>query len=310
MADTPLYLQSHFREQVKDTFEEGIQQTVSKFSDAGIIDSEWKADQVVYRSGAQVDFVETTGQRGGDTQQAEWQAGFRSGFVRDFECGIQLDRNDARKLYTANLPTSEIQTEMQNAWHRKMDDVFVAAASALSLGGERPYITPQALPSFMTIPVTWDKMTDPATTNSNLTVWKIEEALQRMAVNEVDLDREMTCIAISPKMKQAWLYYAMTATNDVFAKMIGDWRMNPSNGLMGCKVIVTNRLATVGGNVQALVFTKRGFRLPPTSYEIKIDELPDRRHGLQIAAYAKTGCVRRYDELVQLVWCDPTKAIA
>jgi hypothetical protein len=29
-----------------------------------------------------------------------------------------------------------------------------------------------------------------------------------------------------------------------------------------------------------------------------------------MAAYARTGCLRRYDELVQLIWCDPSKAIA
>jgi hypothetical protein len=73
---------------------------------------------------------------------------------------------------------------------------------------------------------------------------------------------------------------------------------------------VTNRLVTQAGLVQALVFTKRAFRLPPTNYEIKIDELPDKRHSLQMAAYARTGCLRRYDELVQLIWCDPSKAIA
>lgn len=154
MADTPLYLQAHFREQVKDTFEAGIQQTVSKFSDAGMIDSDWKADQVVYRSGGQVSFVETTGQRGGDTQQGEYTAGFRSGFKRDFEAAVQFDSNDARKLFTANLPTSEVQQEMQNAWHRKMDDVFLDASRAQSLGGEKPYITAQTLPATMTVPVT------------------------------------------------------------------------------------------------------------------------------------------------------------
>ncbi|HEX2749393.1 MAG TPA: phage capsid protein, partial [Verrucomicrobiales bacterium] len=191
----------------------------------------------------------------------------------------------------------------------RMDDVFVSAAAAQSLGGERPYITPQALPSSMTIPVTWDKVAD-GSSNTNLTVWKIEEALQRMAVNEVDLDREMTCIAISPRMKQAWLFYAMNSPNDIFAQMIAEWRMDPSKGIMGCKVIVTNRLVTQAGLVQALVFTKRAFRLPPTNYEIKIDELPDKRHSLQMAAYARTGCLRRYDELVQLIWCDPSKAIA
>ena len=309
MADTPLYLQAHFREQVKDTFEAGIQQTVSKFSDAGIIDPLWQADQVVYRTGSQVAFVETTGQRGGDTQQGEYQAGFRSGFKRDFEAAIQFDRNDARKLFTANLPTSEVQEEMQNAWHRKWDDVILDASRAQSLGGDKPYITPLALPSDMTVSVTWDKVTDPATTNTNLTYWKLAEALARMEVSEVDLDREMVTLYISPKMKQAWYAYAQAAANEMFAKLIAAWITKPSEGILGCKVVVTNRLYTSAGNVQAVLAAKRGFRIPPTTYEIKIDELADKRHATQIAAYANTGAVRRYDELVKLIWCDVTKPI-
>lgn len=309
MADTPLYLQAHFREQVKDTFEAGIQQTVSKFSDAGIIDPYWQADQVVYRTGSQVTFVETTGQRGGSTQQGEYTAGFRSGFKRDFEAAVQFDRNDARKLFSANLPTSEVQQEMQNAWHRKWDDVILDASRAPSLGGEKPYITSQALPSDMTVPVTWDKMSDPGTVNSNLTYWKIAEGLQRMEVSEVDLDREMVTLYISPKMKQAWMIYAQAAANEMFAKLIAAWLMKPSEGLLGCRVVVTNRLYTSAGNVQAVLAAKRGFRIPPTSYEVKIDELADKRHATQVAVYANTGAVRRYDELVKLIWCDVSKAI-
>lgn len=305
MPDTPLYLQAHFREQVKDAFEVAIQQEVSKFSDAGIVDSEWTADQVVFRTGAPVNFVETTGQRGGVTQTGEYQAGFRSGFVRDFECGITFDRNDSRKLATANLPTSEVQADMRRAWMRKMDDVFIDASMAQALGGPKPYITPQANPSYMTIPVDWAKTAVNAGVNSHMTIWKIEEALTRMMVNDVDLDGEMVCLAISPRMRQMWLNYAQTAPNETFAKMIADYRMNPSAGILGCKVIVTNKLATNGsGHQQSLIFTKRAFKVNSPTYEIKIDELPKDRHALQLAAYAKTGVVRRYDELVCGAWVD------
>lgn len=310
MADTPLYLQAHFREQVKDTFEATIQQTVSKLTDAGVVDSDWIADQVVYRTGNQLTFVETTGVRGGDTQQSEYTAGFRSGFRRDFEAGVLFDRNDSRKLYTANLPTSEAQQELVNAWHRKQDDVILDASRALSLGGEKPYITPAAsLPTDMTIPVTWDKMTDPGTTNTNLTYWKIQEALTRMELSDVDLDSEMVTIYISPRMKQAWMAYAQAATNEMFAKLIAAWLMKPSEGIFGCKVVVTNKLYTSAGNQQAVISAKRAFRMSPNTYSVKIDELADKRHATQLAVYAMAGCVRRYDELVKLIWCDPTKAI-
>lgn len=307
MADTPLYLQAHFREQVKDAFEISIQQETSKFSDAGMVDGEWTNDQIVFRTAAPVSFVETTGQRGGITQNGEYQAGFRSGFVRDFECGILFDRNDARKLGTANLPTSEVQGDMRRAWMRKMDEVFIDASMAPALGGPKPYITAQANPAFMTVPVDWGKTTQVAGTNQALTIWKIEEALTRMQVNDVDLDSEMITLAISPQMRQLWLAYAQSAPNETFAKMIADYRSNPSAGVLGCKVVVSNKLAkSSSGQVQALVYSKRAFKINSPTYEVKIDELPKDRHAMQLAAYAKCGVVRRYDELVVGLWVDPT----
>lgn len=306
MGDTPLYLQAHFREQVKDAFESAIQQETSKFSDAGMIDSEWTADQIVFRTGVPLRFVETTGQRGGLTQRGEYLAGFRSGFVRDFECGLQFDRNDKRKLHTANLPTSEVQQDMRRAWNRQMDDVFIDAAMAPSLGGPKPYITPQAIPAFMTIPVDWAKMAINAGVNSAMTIWKIQAAKQRMRLNDIDLDGEMLILAISPEMETLWLAYAQTAPNEVFAKMVSAYLENPSAGIMGCRVIVTSKLKTnSSGHQQALLFTKRAFKVNAPSYEIKIDELATERHALSLVAYAKTGVVRRWDELVNGIWVDP-----
>jgi hypothetical protein len=307
MADTPLYLQAHFREQVKDAFEAAIQQETSKFADAGMVDSEWTADQIVFRTGIPVSFVETTGQRGGLTQRGEYSAGFRSGFVRDFECGLQFDRNDSRKLYTANLPTSEVQADMRRAWMRKQDDVFIEAAMAQALGGPKPYITAQANPAFMTIPVDWAKTAINAGVNSALTIWKIQEAKRRMRINDVDLDSEMLCLAISPDMEIAWMTHAENAKNDTFAKIVATYLENPSKGILGCKVIVTNKLtrsSTSTSIQQALIFTKRAFKVNAPSYEIKIDELPGERHATSLVAYAKVGVVRRWDELVCGAWVD------
>jgi hypothetical protein len=251
--------------------------------------------------------VETTGQRGGLTQRGEYSAGFRSGFVRDFECGLQFDRNDFRKLYTANLPTSEVQADMRRAWMRKQDDVFIEAAMAQALGGPKPYITAQANPAFMTIPVDWAKTAINAGVNSALTIWKIQEAKRRMRINDVDLDSEMLCLAISPDMEIAWMTHAENAKNDTFAKIVATYLENPSKGILGCKVIVTNKLtrsSTSTSIQQALIFTKRAFKVNAPSYEIKIDELPGERHATSLVAYAKVGVVRRWDELVCGAWVD------
>jgi hypothetical protein len=72
-------------------------------------------------------------------------------------------------------------------------------------------------------------------------------------------------------------------------------------------VIVTNKLtrsSTSTSIQQALIFTKRAFKVNAPSYEIKIDELPGERHATSLVAYAKVGVVRRWDELVCGAWVD------
>jgi hypothetical protein len=191
---------------------------------------------------------------------------------------------------------------------RKQDDVFIEAAMAQALGGPKPYITAQANPEFMTIPVDWGKTAVNTGVRSAMTIWKIQEAKRRMRVNDVDLDSELLCLAISPDMEVAWMQYAQSATNDTFAKMISTYFENPSRGLLGCKVIVTNKLtrSTISAVPvqQALIFTKRAFKVNAPSYEIKIDELPGERHATSLVAYAKVGVVRRWDELVCGAWVD------
>jgi hypothetical protein len=196
---------------------------------------------------------------------------------------------------------------MRRAWMRKQDDVFIEAAMAQALGGPKPYITAQANPAFMTIPVDWAKTAINAGVNSALTIWKIQEAKRRMRINDVDLDSEMLCLAISPDMEIAWMTHAQNANNDTFAKIVATYLENPSKGILGCKVIVTNKLtrsSTSTSIQQALIFTKRAFKVNAPSYEIKIDELPGERHATSLVAYAKVGVVRRWDELVCGAWVD------
>lgn len=309
--DTFYNLPAGFREQVSDVFTQSVQQNDSRFSGVGIIEPEWIATQKTFRITAPLAFTETTGQRGGDTQQGEYQVGYRSGFLRDFEVAVDFDINDRDRLYTANRPDSEAQRDMQSAWNRTMDDIFVDAAQELSYGGVKPYITPAAsLPPLMEIPVTWDKISNGAT-NTNCTVWKIAEALQRMATQNVDLDREMVTIAIPPKVKQAWLVYAMSAPNSPFAQLFLPWVMAKGEKpkFMDCDLITSNRLKSVGSVTTCLIFAKSAFRLSPPNFEMHVDIRTDKRHATQIVVYAKRGCMRLFDEKVNLAYSDTAVAI-
>lgn len=310
MPDTPLYMTSQFRAQVKDVFEASVQQTQSVFEGAGVVDSEWKARQMVFRTRSTVEWTETTGKRGGDTQQNEFSSGFRSGWKRRFEYAMQFDKNDGRDLYSANLPDSEVQQDMSYGWKRRVDDIILEAAAKDNFGGDDPYITQTAPPAYMTIPVTWNQLSDPGTTNTNLTMWKLLEAKKRMRNNHISFEQEMPTIGISPEMEQAWIFYAQSSNNSFFAKMLANWLDNPKeNKVLGFRVVISERLRTSVGNQQAVVYTQKAFKMSPMDYDFHVDVLPEHRHGIQLAGYAELGVVRRWDERVILIWCDPTKAV-
>lgn len=310
MADAFYSIPSGFRERVLDTYIQSVQQNNSKFNDAGIVIPDWVQTQQTVRITAPVEFTETTGQRGGDTQQGEYQVGFRSGFIRNFEIGIDFDINDRKRLYTADRPDSEVQRDMVSAWNRRVDDIFIDAAQELSYGGVKPYITPAAsLPALMEIPVTWDKVSNGAT-NTNFTVWKLEEGIQRMLTQNVDLEREQVCVAIPPKVRQAWFQYAMSAPNNAFALEFLPWYHGKTDGMfMGYRLIVSTRLKFTGSIYNCLIYTMTAFRMSPAQFEMHIDIRTDKRHATQIVVYASLGCFRLYDEKVNIAYSDTSVAI-
>lgn len=299
-----------FRERVADTYLAAVQQEDSKFETAGIMVPDWIATQYTFRITAPLEFTETTGQRGGDTQQGEFQIGFRSGFLRDFEVGIDFDINDKARLYSADRPDSEVQREMMYAWRRKVDDVFIDAAQEVSYGGVKPYVTPAAsLPALMEIPVTWDQISNGAT-NTNFTLYKLEEAVQRMLSQNVDLDREQLCVAIPPKVRQAWVQYSLKSPSSAMAVEFLEWWRGKTSGMfMGHRMIVSTRLKTVGNTVSCLIYCESAFRVSASIFDLRIDILPTKRHATQLVVYAKRGCMRLYDEKVNIAYSDTSVAI-
>lgn len=306
MSVTPLYLQAHFRAQVKNTFEANIKQEESMFASIGVQDNTWNARQLVVRERGLLTLKETTGQRGGKSDGQEFKAGFRSGFKRNFEGFVIFDRNDASALGDAVLPTSEVQMDLMAAWHVQQDLLFIQAAAAQSLGGEDPFITPTAIPSSMIVPVDFQKLSGSTGSNTRLTLFKMTEVKKRMKRFNVNIDREDLVLAISPEMEQDWIVYAQSATNDAWAKLILDWMSDPANKrLLGFRIIVTNLLeAASSGITRAVAFTRRAFTKSAATVDIEIDKLPGERHALQIAFYAEMGVFRRHDELVQHVLSD------
>lgn len=304
--DPQLGLPSHFREMVDDTFRAAIQQQVSQFGEFGSYAPGWTSDQYVFTERAPLTLREVTGQRGGKRQAGEFTAGKRSGFKREFEGGIDFDRKDKARLLQANLPTSEVQQDLLAAFQRSIDDCYVQAAAALAYGGPKPYITQQALPAHMTIPVNFQKRgSDALTSNTGFTIYKLQEAITRMKQLNVDLGQDQLILAISPEMEQSWLIYAAAAKTELFATLVAPWLNDKSKPVMGCRCIVTNRLTQVSTGIdEALVFAKRAFLVSPPSHEIHMDTLVEDRHKTAITFYGELGVVRQHDELVKRILCD------
>lgn len=309
MPDTPRAIPEHYRRQFSDQWEQQIQQADSKFSDAGMLDSTWTAKEKVFTDLSKVEFTETTGQRFGSTNAQEIGGGKRKGFKRKFDCAVKFDQYDKEFLENMGLPDSEVMQAMRMAWNRRLDDIFIDAAIAQSIGGAEPYITPLAFPVSQVVPVNYVKPQAALGSNSGMTIWKLLETKTRFEKLDLDLDREEVCLAISPEEEQQLMLYVESAPNETWAKMVAAWFERKEAKLLGLfKVIKTNRLPLNSStDVRTCVaFCKKGFTLSSDSFDIKMDILATEKHALQIASYGQKGAVRRYDERVIHLPCDRT----
>jgi hypothetical protein len=315
MSDTLYTIPEHTRRQLEDAFTAKIQQLDAKFAGTTNVASDWTAKQYVKRLRDTIQWrVNNT--RFGVHNAREFKAGFRSGFWSNLEAEpIKFDRLDQALLDSIPLPTGPVIDEMSNGLNRLRDDLFIAAATADSLGGAEPHITPMAFPVDQVVPVNFYKPLAALGANKGLTVWKVLEARRRFQKLYVDMDREEFILGISPDMEMQLMLDAEAASNDSWAQMVLKWFEKRLTGdqeakLLGVfKVVTSNRLQedSSTGIETAVCFAKRAFLSSPMAgMETHIDILPKDRHAVQVTGYAKWGCFRLFDEMVLEMPCDPS----
>lgn len=305
-----LNIPDHFRRQFSTQWEMELQQQNQKFASAGTLESNWSAKEYVWTDLDLIEASETTGQRFGDSNPSDVAGGKRKGYQRQFDVGVKRDQWDQQWLNAQALPDSDIIMNMKAGLNRKLDTVFIEAATSAALGGADPFNTSIALPATSEIAVNY-ALTG-AATNIGLTPYKILEAVKRFEAAEVDTEQEELYLAISPRQKLDLVTFVATAPNDIWAKIVGQWLMDSQTGkptkLMGFNTIISNRLFTTGPastDVRTCVaFAKSAFKVSPISQRLEIDKLPTKRHALQIMSYAAFGAVRVKDEKVQVIYCD------
>lgn len=311
---TTFTIPEHTRRQLQDGFEAAIQQEEAKFAQVTNVDPAWTAKQYVKRM-RDTNEWRVNNTRFGVTNAEEFEAGFRSGFWNLLEATPKkFDRADQKLLDTIPLPTGPVIDDMRMGLSRIKDDLFIAAATADSLGGAEPYITPTAFPVGNVIAVNYVRPGVALGANSGLTPWKILAARQFFKAQHIDFDREEMVLAISSEEEMQLMLSAEAASNDAWAKVTLEWfkmRLggNKEAKLMGFRVVESERLAVDSGTgVRTCVaFAKRAFCSSPiTGIETHIDVLPTKRHAIQVAAYAQWGCFRVFDEMVLKLPCDPS----
>jgi Phage capsid protein len=303
-----LSIPDHFRRQMAAVWNQVVQQRNQRFGTAGVLAPDWRAKEYVWSDLDAINATETTGQRFGDTNPQDLTGGKRKGYKREFKVPVIRDKWDAAWMEGAVLPDSDVIMAMKSGLNRALDDVFIEAAIADGLGGADPYNTPIPVPNGSKVPVNY--ILGGLGVNSGLTPYKILEAKTRLLQQDVDLDEEQLVLAITPKQQLDLVAFANIQTSDIWSRVVGKWIEDTEAGkmtrLMGCEVIMSNRLKLdVPTDIRTCaVFAKSAFKVSPLHQEMKMDQLPERNHALQIVSYANFGAVRVVDKKTQLIYCD------
>ena len=275
-----------------------------KFASRGMLVPDWRERQYVATDLTTGEWVETTGQRFGQTNAGTIGTGNRSGFRRQADFAVKFDRLDEQFLSALGLPTSQVMQDAQRKLKKLRDTWFIQAAIADALGGPHPHITPQAFPASQIIATNFTLRA--SATEIGLTPHKILEVAKRMEVLDIDPMTDTCFLAISPKQKLDLVIYAEKYTNDTYASIVSAWIKDPTAKLFGFTPIITNVLPlNTSTNVRTCVaFCDRAFKIAPTSMRTHFDTLPNERHAQQIAHYADMGVFRAKDEYVHHILCD------
>lgn len=278
-----------------------VQQMMSKLGNRVTVDS-FGGKEKVYNDLDSVAFVERTG-RLTQSNPLEVTGDKRKMTKRDFKCQYEFDRKDKEYLEMLNTPQSELMDSMKAAWNRKIDDLIIEAASGTVYGGAAPYVTPSTFDTANRVAV--DFVVSGSTANSGLTPQKIQQTAKLIGANDLDMGAEQFFLFIGPRQILDLWQYVQSAPNAPFASHIADALTNGKK-LFGFNVVESNRLTrNVSTDVRTcLAFSQKGIYVAPDAFTVRVDEMPQRDHALQVAAYADYGCMRRYDKRVYEIYCD------
>ena len=284
-----------------------VQQMVAKLRDKVTVDT-FEGKEKVYKDLSTLVWTERLTRLSDSTPQ-EIEGYKRKLSKRDFKCQVIFDRKDKDYIQSElSKPGSDTETAMRASWNRKVDEMIVAAVIATVYGGPDPYVTAITVPNSRTVAV--DYVPSGVAANSGMTPWKIINLKKKFELAEVFIDgegAEEAFLALSPKqIEDLWTFVGADHKTEAWTAPLTRFLAGETDKLFGFTVKKSNRLTLdpVTDIRTCVAWTKAAIMVAPENTIIRVDELPEKDHAIQLAGYADYGAMRRYEEKVGVIYCD------
>lgn len=291
-----------YADDFKAGFELNLQQMTSKFRDA----VSW-AEPVKGRSATIVNFispfeVEVGGDDLQDTVLDGADTNTRWAFPVVMRKAVPVTNTDL--LSSLSDPSNALVKAMWAAHRRGLDDHVVIPAFFRDVVGGIDKDQTISFPAADSIDIAVGGA------SSGINRIKVQSALERLQVSEVDLEMERPHMAISPRQHTLLLNLAEVSEQE-FNKFGGVIENGMVKFWLGVRIRISNRLATnAAGDLRVPLWVPSGMVVQPwAETRVRVSERSDKNYTMQIYAESRYGAVRYEEGRVIEIECNPTAAI-
>lgn len=223
----------------------------------------------------------------------------RACVLRTFNGSEMLDKSDQVRMLLD--PTNEYSLSIADAMGRQVDDILLAGL----YGNAKAMDTANALSD---VALSAGQIIDEdfnSESNSKITLAKLREARRILQAADVNLDREMPIMLISPTDADALLAISQVTSSDYnTVRTLVNGRVET---FMGFKFVVTTRLElaahkTSEGFARCIAFVPSALGVATNREKIiRIGERNDKCYSTEIYGEMDIGAVRRQEEKVVVI---------
>lgn len=306
--------ETHFFEVFKEGLTSLAQQMESRFSPHAVRES-IEGEQKFFDHYGKVEFIERTERLQENTIQ-NIDRHRRAISRRDFEFTMAWDpREDtARKHFE---PNPELMQAVASAWNRRADSLIFEACGADAKSGRRGQ-TDVSLPSSQVVGIqigeehreeedsgsgkhlVEDVQVKDTGANQPFNLGKLRNA-KRILLNN-DVEGELVCFCHPNDLESLYDYQRVVSRDYRMLQNIQDVLDGTRDTILNIR-FVTSTEVPKHDTTQRDAFVLRSkrpilFGMDKSSIDVRLDDLPTRGHGRQLAVYADGAATRRFEEEV------------